>query len=147
MSIAEMKLDASLEAFILQNVVRLLPEPPSQRELLIQNDKLLRMSMKVERTHLLGGGSAKKMRKRWEQEAREISAQTRRVRGLAEKFFKEFLRQRGSLTNADYRAWKAKFDVGVSINKDKMKKQVYEKIAALSVENMGFLPRKRHKQQ
>jgi len=130
MSLADVALDVSIEAFVIQQVVNPLPPTPLRRELLIQNGKLLRMTMQPERL----AGVSKKMKKRRAKRAKEIGQQKKKVDELADKCFKDYLRQvNASLTNAEYREWRAKFDSGMRDRKDEMKKQVFEAgIAALA---------------
>jgi hypothetical protein len=126
--------DVSIEAYLLQGIVRILPETPSKRELLIQNAKLLRMIMEPppkdsDPLRLLGGGSVKKSKKRLGKRAQEIGHQAKKVRELTEKFFKEFLRRdRPTLTNAEYRIWKAKFDSGMKSHRERMMKEVSNRV-------------------
>ena len=62
-------------------------------------------------------------------QAAAISAQEKRVRPLAEKFFKEHLRLNNlALTNADYRSWKADFDSRMDRNKELMRKNIMQQI-------------------
>ncbi len=118
----------------MQRIVDILPDSPSRRELLIQNAKLLRMIMDPppkdsDPLRLLGGGSVKKSKKRLGRRAQEIGHQSKKVRELAEKFYKEFLRRdKPALTNAEYRVWKAQFDSGMKQHKERMTKQIAERV-------------------
>ncbi len=126
--------DTAIESFLVQRIVSILPASPSRRELLIQNGKLLRMIMEPppkdsDPLRLLGGGSVKKSKKRLGKRMQEISRQSKKVHELAEKFYKEFLRaDKPALTNAEYRVWKAKLDEGMKQHKERMAKEISQKV-------------------
>ena len=80
--------DAALEAFVFKRFAVFLPPTALRRELLIQSGKLLRMAMKPkwhDPVYILGDGSIKKMKRRWEKQAREISQRLRKVHELTFK--------------------------------------------------------------
>jgi hypothetical protein len=106
------------ETYMLRKVATLLPAKlPTRRELLIQCGKLERIIFKPigpTAFQLLGGASVKKYKKALAKQSLRIGQQHKKVKGLSEKFFKEFLREDNpSLTNAEYRTWRAKFDEGM----------------------------------
>ena len=122
-------LDLASDAFMLQSVLQSLPPlVPSQRELRIQNSKLLRMLLEAPRSDtraLSFGGSSKKLRKRLEKQAHEISGQVRKVREQTDKYFKSLLRlSNPKLTNVQYRLWKKEFDSGMAEQRKRIKEAV-----------------------
>jgi len=126
-------LELTVKTFYTQEIVKMLPDLPSRRELLIQNGKLLRMLMEPQkhqdRLKSFGGASLRKMRKDEGRRAQLIGQQARKTNDIAEKYFKEFLRGIDpKLTNAEYRIWKAKFDKGIDSHSQIMKAQVTARI-------------------
>jgi hypothetical protein len=103
---------------------------------LIQNGKLLRMLMEPQESKylaaakILGGASLKKMRKAKGKHAQLVGEQAKKTKQLAEKYFKEFLRENNpKLTNAEYRTWRAKFDESMDSNIKKFKAQVMTRVS------------------
>ncbi|PYT90976.1 MAG: hypothetical protein DMG36_19805 [Acidobacteria bacterium] len=126
-------MDTAFEAHFLKKTVKFLPQLPSSRELLIQSDKLFRIAtnQKYNGVKVLAGGSVKKMKKAIGRQADEMRKQARKVRQLSDKLFKEcFCSQGSALTNAQYRAWREGFDLGVERSKQKMKQQMFTDVIA-----------------
>jgi hypothetical protein len=74
---------------------------------------------------ILGAASTKKMKKEKGKLAALVGEQAKKTNQLAENYFKEFLRENNpKLTNAEYRAWKSKFDAGMDSNIKKFKAQI-----------------------
>jgi hypothetical protein len=127
-------LELMCESFLLQRIVGLLPSDlPFRRDLLIQNAKLQRLLEKRPETAgmLLGGGSAKKVNKLLGQHYAMCGRQAKLVRSMAEKSFREWLRQEWprqgkAFTKKEFRKWQSGFNAGVSGQARKIAKQITE---------------------
>jgi truncated hemoglobin YjbI len=150
----EKRLEIACEAFVLKRVLEVMPpEFPNLRELRIQNEKLSRIVYKHRRVgdrtalaaglRALAGASDKKERKRQGEHDARVGRQRMKVKSLATQSFKEWLRQRKPVTNAEFRDWKRKFDEGMAESVKRTQKQITDTVVSQLAQNLTFGSRRK----